>query len=110
ETRLAEDLQFKDADKVKLDWIPPNSPLTYAGWFTVKNRAQTRAVPPLNTASSPAVDKCFKALDKETGADDTAKARQLACAKELVKQLKLYKPQSTDNSPHEEMLTVARTF
>src|SRR5262249_47770895 len=59
EAMFAEDPQFKDPDKVKSDWVPSPLPLTFAGWFTVKSRAQRKAVPKLNAAATSEIDAAF---------------------------------------------------
>ena len=62
ETKLSEDIQFKDTDQIDLEWAPRPLSLSYAGWFTAVQRARRNATPPLSNQPAGEVGSLLKAL------------------------------------------------
>lgn len=117
ETLLNEDLQFKDGAKVNFDWAPSPLELSYAGWFTLKQRA-AKAPTPLLDEPTKEIDEALKKLSLQpklhsiqAHAKDYSKttlATYLLETDQVRKQLLAYKPKGQDTQPHGEMAELCR--
>lgn len=122
ETLLHEDMQFKDVEKLNVNWAPTPLVASYVGWFTLKARAR-EANPPLAETPTPGIDQAFKAADIQPAVhvllDDLHTGNASAYPRDKIAQyikeavelktlLANYRPVSTDATPHDEMARVVK--
>lgn len=117
ETRLSEDLQFKDADKIKINWMPDPLQLGFVGWFTLKKRG-LKAVPALRDDATAEIDAALKKLDLRPpihqllagkvvlqATEITAYQTEAKAARDLLDK---HKPAAQDGSAHGDMLAACK--
>lgn len=116
ETLLSEDLQFKDTEKIKLEWAPSKLELTYPAWYSLKQRAIKKATPAMVDSGTPDIDSGLRTLDsvpsvaasrqsKNPPAIDTVKGYVLD-ATNLAEAFGKFKPKVGSNATHEDMLAL----
>lgn len=116
ETLLNEDLQFKDGAKVNFDWAPSPLDLSYAGWFTLKQRA-AKAPTPLLDEPTKEIDEALKKLSLQPklhsiqahAKDHLANFAEYKTQTQKAKEVLLaYKPKGKDTQPHGEMAELCK--
>lgn len=120
ETRLHEDIQFKDKGKIDTQWAPSPLVLSYPGWFAIINRAVKDATPRLAYTPIKELQSALRALDLQprpetlVGKLDDCTEQQLetwvSTAEKVKLQLRAYKPVTADNQPHTDMLHIRSTL
>ena len=113
ETRLHEDIQFKDRAKIKTDWAPQPLALSFPGWFALVNRACTVATPKMAATATPELNTALKLLDLQPTAAAITKTLaersedQLRSwinqARKVETELSSFHPKTPDNQPHTDM-------
>ena len=113
ETRLHEDIQFKDRAKIVTDWAPKPLVLSYAGWFALVNRACTVATPKMAAPDTSELNAALKLLDlqptlaainKSLGEHSEQQlSTWVAQATVVETNLNTFHPKTPDLTPHTDM-------
>ena len=113
ETRLHEDIQFKDRAKIDTNWAPKPLVLSYAGWFAVVNRACTVATPKLAPTDTSELNAALKLLDLQPTLavisqslgdhSESQLTTWIAQSSAVEVALVTFHPKTSDNQPHTDM-------